>query len=173
MERIGVLHQELACTHHAETRADFIAELGLDLVEIQRQLLVAVDFLARELGRGFFGGRGVAELLFLAVLDLQQLPAELFPAAGRVPQLARLDGGEQHFHRPGAVHFLAHDGLDLAQHAQAQRRPGVQPGGQLADHARAQHQTVADQLGVGRGFLGGVQVELGKTHRASLEAESR
>ncbi len=168
VERIRVLHQELARTHHAEARADLIAEFGLDLIEIQRQLLVAVDLLAREFGSGLFGGGAVAELLFLAVLDLEQLPAELFPTPGGVPQLAWLDGGKQHFHCTGAVHLLAHDGLDLAQHAQAQRRPGVQPGGQLADHARAQHQAVADQLGVGRGFLGGVQVELGKTHRASL-----
>ncbi len=168
MERVGVLHQEFARTHHAEARADLIAEFGLDLIEIQRQLLVAVDFLAREFSGGLFGGRAVAELLLLAVLDLEQLAAELFPTAGGIPQLARLDGGEQHFHCASTVHLFTHDGFDLAQYAQAQRRPGVQPGGQLADHARAQHQTVADQLGVGRGFLGGVQVELGKTHRASL-----
>ena len=41
MEGIGILHQELARAHDAEARADFIAEFGLDLVEIQRQLFVA------------------------------------------------------------------------------------------------------------------------------------
>jgi hypothetical protein len=34
MKAVGILHQELAGAHHAETRADFVAELGLDLVVV-------------------------------------------------------------------------------------------------------------------------------------------
>ena len=169
VERIGVLHQEFARAHHAEARADLVAELGLDLVEVDRQLLVAGQLLAGEIGDRLLGRRAVAVFLLLAVADLQQLAAELLPAAGFLPQLARLDGGQQQFDRAGAVHFLAHHALDLAQHAQAQRGPRVQAGGELADHAGAQHQLVADQLGVGRGFLGGTQVEPGKAHRTDLE----
>jgi hypothetical protein len=45
VERIGVLHQEFARAHHAEARADLVAELGLDLVEVDRQLLVAGQLL--------------------------------------------------------------------------------------------------------------------------------
>ena len=36
MKGISVLHQEFARAHHAETRAHFVAELGLNLVEIDR-----------------------------------------------------------------------------------------------------------------------------------------
>lgn len=36
MEGVGILHQELTGTHHAETWAHFITELGLDLEEVQR-----------------------------------------------------------------------------------------------------------------------------------------
>ncbi len=165
VERIGVLHQKFARTHHAEARADLVAELGLHLVEVHRQLLVAGQLAAREVAGGFFGGRAVAEHLVLAVLDLQQLRAELLPAAGLLPQFLRLDGRDLELHGTGAVHFLAHDAFNLAQHAQAQRRPGVQARCQLADHARAQHQPVAGELGVAGGFLGGVQVELGEAHR--------
>ena len=67
--------------------------------------------------------------------------------------------------RAGMVHFLAHHGLHLAQHAQAQRRPGVQAGGQAPQHARLEHQLVAGDLGVGRGFLDGAEVELRQAHR--------
>ena len=165
VEGVRILHHELARTHHAETRTDLVAELGLDLVEVDRQLLVAGELLAREVGHRFFGRGAVAEVLLLAVGDLQQLAAELLPAARLFPQLARLDGRHDHFDRAGAVHFLADDGFHLAQHAQAQRRPGVQAGGQLADHAGAQHQLVADQFGVGRGFLGGAEMELRQAHR--------
>ncbi|KAG0928608.1 hypothetical protein G6F31_017657 [Rhizopus arrhizus] len=165
VERIGILHQELARTHHAEARTDLVAELGLHLVEVDRQLLVAGQLAAREVAGGFFGGRAVAEHLVLAILDLQQLRAELLPAPGLLPQFLRLDGRDLEFHGAGAVHFLADDAFNLAQHAQAQRRPGVQARCQLADHARTQHQPVAGQLGVAGGFLGGVQVELGEAHR--------
>jgi hypothetical protein len=41
---------------------------------------------------------------------------------------------------PAAVLFLADDLLDLLQHPQAQRQPGIDAGGLLPDHARAQHQ---------------------------------
>ena len=38
VERVGVLHQEFARAHHPEARADLVAELGVDLVEVDRQL---------------------------------------------------------------------------------------------------------------------------------------
>jgi hypothetical protein len=164
VEGVGVLHQELARAHHAEARADLVAELGVDLVEVDRQLPVAAQLLAREVGDHLLGGGRVAVVGFLAVLDLQQLAAELLPAPGFLPQLARLHGRHHHLERAGAVHLLAHDRLHLAQHAQAQGRPGVEAGGKLADHAGAQHQPVAGDLGVAGDFTGGVEVERGQAH---------
>ena len=41
VEGVGVLHEELAAAHEAEARPDLVAELGLDLVEVERQLAVA------------------------------------------------------------------------------------------------------------------------------------
>jgi hypothetical protein len=38
VEGIGVLHQELARAHGAEARAHLVAELPLDVVEVQRQV---------------------------------------------------------------------------------------------------------------------------------------
>ena len=53
----------------------------------------------------------------------------------------------------GAVHLLAHDGFDLAQHAQPDGHPRVQTGAETADEARAQHELVADEFGFGGCFL--------------------
>ena len=53
----------------------------------------------------------------------------------------------------GIVTATRHDLLDLAQHAQTQRQPGVDAGGLLLDHAGAQHQLVRDDLRVRRRFL--------------------
>ena len=41
VEGVRVLHDELAAAHEPEARAQLVAELGLDLVEVQRQLAVA------------------------------------------------------------------------------------------------------------------------------------
>ena len=40
VERIGVLHQEFAPAHHAEARPHLVAELPLDVIEVERQVLV-------------------------------------------------------------------------------------------------------------------------------------
>ena len=71
--------------------------------------------------------------------------------------LARLrhDGGHEHFDRPRAVHFLADEILDLAQHAQAERQERVEAAGELAHEASAKEQLVREDFRVGRGFLEG------------------
>ena len=149
MEGVGVLHDEFARAHHAEARPDLVAELGLDLVEIDRQLAVALQLAPREVGDHFLVRRPEAVRPVVAVLHAQQFRPELLPAAGLLPELGRLHGRHQHLERAGAVHFLADDPLDLAQHAQAHRQPGVEAGRQPADQAGAQHQLVADDLGIG------------------------
>jgi hypothetical protein len=57
----------------------------------------------------------------MAVLHAQQFGAHLVPAAGFLPQFGRLHDRHQQLDGAGAVHFLAHDGFDLANHAQAHR----------------------------------------------------
>src|SRR5690606_39784655 len=49
IERIGVLHQEFAPAHDPETRPDLIAEFPLDMIEIERQVLVAFDMRAENI----------------------------------------------------------------------------------------------------------------------------
>ncbi len=164
VERVGILHQELARAHDAEARADLVAELGLDLVEVDRQLLVALELVAREIGDDFLVRRAVAVPGVLAVLELEQLSAEFLPASGFVPELLRLDRRHQQLDRAGAVHLLAHDRFDLAHHAQPERRPRVDAGRELAHHAGAQHQLVADDFGVGRYFLDGREMKAREAH---------
>ena len=164
VEGVGILHDELATAHQAEARTDFVAELGLDLVQVHRQLLVAVQLVAGQIGDDFLVGRAGAELATMTVLQAQQLGAVLLPATGLLPQLGGLDQRHQHFQSAGGIHFFAHDGLDLAQHAQAHGQPGVEARGELADHAGTQQQLVADHHGIGRGFFEGREQVLTGTH---------
>lgn len=153
MERVGVLHDELAATHQAEARADFVTELGLDLVQVERQLFIAGQLVTGQVGDHFFVGRTDAEVTLVAVFQAQQLRAVLLPATGFLPQLGGLDARHQHLQGAGGVHFLTHHGFDLAHYPQAHRQPGVQAGGQFADHAGTQHELMADDHCVGRGFF--------------------
>ncbi len=161
---IGVLHQEFACAHHAEARADFVAEFHLDLVEVDRQLAIAFDLAARHIGDDFLVGGAKAEIALMAVTDFQHLRAEYRPAPGFLPQFRRLHRRHQEFDGASAVHFLAHHSFDPAQYFQAQWHPGVESGTQTFDESGAQHEFVADEFGLGRGFLGGGEKEPGDAH---------
>ena len=127
-------------------------------------MTVALDLAANEVGDDFLVRRSKAEIALMAVHHAQQLRTVLVPASGFLPQFRRLHRRHQHFLGAGAVHFLAHDVLDLAQRAQTERQPGVNAGGELADHAGAQHQSMADGLGLGRGFADGGEQESGDAH---------
>lgn len=164
VEGVGVLHDEFAPTHQAEARTDLVTELGLDLIHVDGQLLVAVQLVAGEVGDDFFVGRADAEFATMAVLQAQQLGAVLLPATGLLPQLAGLDGGHQHFQGAGGIHLFADDGLRLAEYPQAHRQPGVEARRQLADHAGTQQQLVADHHGIGGSFLEGGKQVLTGTH---------
>ena len=128
VKAVGVLHGEFAATHQAKAWAAFVAEFGLNLVEILGQLLVALDFLARNVGHHLFAGGLQHKVARVPVFDAQQLGAHLVKAAGFLPQLGRLHHRHAEFNRTGAVHFLAHDGLHLADHAQAHGHVGVNTG---------------------------------------------
>ena len=164
VEGVGILHDELAATHQAEARTDLVTELGLDLVHVDRQLLVAVQLIACQIGNHFLVRRADAEVAVMTILQAQQLGAVLLPATGFLPQFGGLDGRHQHLQGTGGVHFFANDGLHLAQHPQTHWQPGVQTGRQLADHAGAQHQLMADHDRIGRGFFQGGQQVLTGTH---------
>ena len=173
MEGIGILHQELARPHDAEARPDLVAELGLDLVEIDRQLLVAAQLVAGEVGNDFLVGRSVTVFRVLAVAKLQQLVAEFFPTSALIPKFTRLHRWHQQLDGTGAIHFLADDLLHFAQHAQPQRRPRVKPGTNLAQHAGAQHQPMTGQLGICGDFLDGGKMKTGETHWSDYRAWNR
>ena len=67
VKRVGILHQEFACPHDAEAGPNFVTELSLYLVIVNRQLAIAAQFVARELGDDFFVGRAEAEIAFVPV----------------------------------------------------------------------------------------------------------
>ena len=164
IEGIGVFHDEFAPAHHAEARAAFVAELGLNLIQVDRQLPVTAQLMLDQRGDDLFMRRPEAKRTLMAVLQPQQLRPVGLPAPGLLPQFRRLDHRQAHLLRPGGIHFLTHHRLDPMQHALTQRQPVVDARRDLTDQARAQHQPVTDGLGVGRIFAQRRQEQLRGSH---------
>ena len=153
VKRIGIFHEKFARAHDTEAGAALISEFGLNLVEVGRQLPVAVEFIAYEISDDLFMCRAKTEITVMAVHKAQQLGAHLVPASGLYPQIRRLHHWHGHFHGPGTIHLLADDGSDFLQNAKAGRQPGVHASGQFANQACTDHELVADNFGIGRSFL--------------------
>ena len=149
IEGIGVLHQELPPAHHPEPGAALVAELPLDVVEVLRQVLVALHVGPEDFGDHLFGGGPIEQVALVAVGDAQHLVAIIVIAPALAPQVGQLQGGHQHLDGAGPVHFLADDLLDLLQDPKAERQPGIDSRRFLTDHSGAQHQLVRGDLGVG------------------------
>ena len=81
MERIRVFHDEFARAHHAETRAHFIAKLGLNLIKIRGQLFVAFNLVADQIGDDLLVRRAETEGAVVAILQAREFGAVLHPAA--------------------------------------------------------------------------------------------
>ena len=69
VEGVAVLHHEFAAAHHAEARADLVAELHLHLVEVLGQLAVAPELAADHVGDDLLVGRADDEVAVVAVLE--------------------------------------------------------------------------------------------------------
>jgi len=145
---IRVLHGELAHPQQAALRAGLVAELPLELVPDLGKLLVRAQ-LAGQVGEDFFVGHAQAHLGAPAILELEHLRAHGGPAARPLPDLARMQAGQTELESADPLHLLAHDPLDLAQYAVAQRQQRVHAGHQLPDEARPYKQLVAHGLRVG------------------------
>ena len=133
VEGIGVLHQELARAHDAEARAHLVAELPLDVIEVQRQVLVGAHIAPEDLRDHLLVGRPEQHVALVPVLDAQHLLAIGVVAARFPPEIGRLDRRHQKLDGAGAVLLLADDGIDLVQHLQtraaARHRCPRLPGG--------------------------------------------
>ena len=120
MEAVRVLHDELARAQKAEARADLIAELHLDLIEGDGELLVGAQLVAHEGGDELLMRGPEAEAVVVTVDEAHQLGAVIVPAAALVPKLRRLKRRHHDLLSPDGVHLVTHDSLDLREDALAE-----------------------------------------------------
>ena len=151
VEGVGVLHDELAAAQQAGAGTRLVAVLGLDLVDRERQVLVGAVEVLHDQREHLLVRRAEQVVVALAVLEPEDVVAVLRPAAGRLVGLARAAArGSCSSCAPIPSISSRMMRLDLAQHLQAQRQPGVDAGRRAADVAGADEQPVARHLGVRR-----------------------
>ena len=161
VERVGVLHDELARAQHARARARLVALLGLEVVEAERQVAVGAHELGDVQRHALLVRHREHHVGALAVCELEQL-VDLV-AARAPPRVGRHQDRHQQLLAADRVELLADDLLDLAVHAPAGRQPRPQPRADLADEAGADHELVRQGLGVGGRLAFGGQQELAES----------
>ena len=169
---IGILHQEFPPPHDAEARPHLVTELPLDVIEVQRQRLVAAHMAAEDIGDLFLVGRTVEHVALVPVLDPQHLGAVIIITARLLPQLGRLDGRHHDLDGPGTVLLFADKLRDLVENLLAERQPGIDAGAGLLDHAGTKHQPVRGDLCLLGRFLEKRQKILAETHGQGLPKRS-
>ena len=160
VERIRVLHDELADADQAGARARLVALLRLEVVEHLRQVAVRLD-LARVKGHRLLVRHREDELPVVAVTQLEHFGDVV--AAGRLPELGRSQNGHEELLRPDRVHLLADDPDHLLVDAPTEREKRPDAGADLADESAADEQLVADRLRVGRSLAQRRQEQLGRS----------
>ena len=137
VEAVGIFHDELSAAHQAKARAHFVAELGLDLVEVQRKLAVRSDHSAHQVRDDLFVCRPKAKITFVTIFKTEEIFAVELPAAAFLPQLGRRSDRKQKLLCAGAIQLLAHNSFDLANDSQRQGKVVVNSPAYLTDHAGA------------------------------------
>ena len=170
MEGIGVLHDEFATAHQAETGPDLIAELGLDLIQADRQLPVGAQQVGRQLGDHLLMGGAEPQGAILAVDQVEHDPLPggvAIPAATAAPEVGGLQLGQQGFKGVDGRHLLANDGGDLLEHPPQQGQVGEDSRRQPPHVARPEQQFVGGDLRFGRVVPKRHQHEAGDAHGES------
>jgi hypothetical protein len=153
VERVGVLHGELATPHDAEPRTDLVPELGLDLVEGERQLSIGADLVPHQVGHYLLVRRPQRVATLVAVGHAHHEGAIEVPASGLLPQFRRPEDRQHQLDRADPVELLADDRVDLEDHPLEQGQVAVDPPGHLPQHSGPHHEPVAHDLRVGGIFL--------------------
>ena len=152
VERVGVLHQKFAAAHQAKARPHLVAEFPLQVIEIERQILVGANVGAENVGDHFLVGRTEQHFALVPILDPQHLLTVVVVAPALAPQVGGLDRRHEEFDRAGAVLLLPDDPANLVENSQAEGKERINPRGLLTDHAGSEHQPMGRDFRLFRRF---------------------
>ena len=138
------------------------------MVDDGRQLAIALDHVAQQVGDHLLVRHGQHHVAPGAVLEAQELGADLGVSTGLLPQIGGMDDRHLHLLSADAVDLLADHLLDPLLDPEAERQEGVDPRAKLADVAGTHQELVRHHLGLGRIVAEGREEELGEAHGALI-----
>ena len=162
-KRVGILHDKFAPTQQTGAGSRLVTVLILDLVNIQRQILVGGIQVFHQQGKHFLVGGRQQHIGAFAVLQAEEIITVFFPPVGCLIGFSRQQRREENFLGSNRVHFLTHHILDLAQDPQPQRQPRVHARGGTANITCAHQQLVTGHLSVYRVFAQSSHEEVGQS----------
>ena len=114
VERVRVLHHELAHPQQPRFGPQLVTKLGRNLIPDLRQLLVTPQFLQRNRGHDFFFRHAQRQVGALAVFQAKQVVAHQPPAPASLPNFPRMQRRQIEL-LPDPVHLLADNSDDLVE----------------------------------------------------------
>ena len=135
---------------------------------MHRQLPVAPDDVAEEVGDDLLVGHREDHVAVAAVLEPDELGTDLLVAPALPPQVGRVDDRHLELLAADRVHLLADDLLDPLRHPEAERQERVDPGPELANVTGPQQQPMRRHLGLARIVAQAREEELRQAHRRRI-----
>ena len=123
------------------------------MIEVDRQLTPALDFLTGNVSDHFLGGGLNDKVTVMTVFKAQELVTVLGPAARLLPEFSRLNDRHEQFNRAGIIHFLADNVFNLTDGAQTNRHVVVDAGGKLLDHPGTDGKLHTGNVGISGRFF--------------------
>ena len=151
VKRIRVLHGELPGAQQAGFGPGFIAKFRLDLIPNLGQLLVAAQFLARDLRHDLLFGHAQAKVAAAAILEAKHVFTHCRPAATGFPDFTGMQYRQVEF-LADFVHFIANNVADFQDRTLAKKKVGVNTCAKLTDVARPHEELMAGHFGISRGL---------------------
>ena len=148
VEAVGVLHGELPRPDQPRPGTGLVPVLGLDLVEHDGQLLVAVDLAADQRGDALLVGHGKEHVLVVPVPEAEQFRPHGLKAARLLPQLRGQHHGHEDLLPADPVHLFADDRFDPVDDPLPRGKQGIDPGGNRTDESAADKELMTGCFGI-------------------------
>ena len=152
METVSVLHQEFTDANQTTASTCFVAILGLELVEHERELLIARNDIAHEIRHGLFVGHRKDHVVVVAILKAEEFFANRRITTRFSPKFCGLHNGKIDFDAADGIHFLTDQVFDFFEDTEAHREVTIDTGGQRFDIAAAHEEDMTRHGGVARRF---------------------
>ena len=152
VEAVTILHYKFLRTHQTEAWACFVAELSLNLIDIQWQLTIRGNDIGHQIGNFFFRCWTHRHFMISAVLQSKHIRAHRIPATSLLPQFSWLKRGHKNFAGTSGIHFFADDLLNFLKRTHPKRHKGKESRCCLTAKPRTHQKLVRIDFGILRIF---------------------